>query len=140
MQMNSKKSLGLLVVAGLMFVAQLALAQANRGKITGTVTDASEAIVPGVEVTATNKGTNVQTKAISNNDGIYVIPNLPPGTYSVEFKREGFETLQRPSITLESTEAARIDEARGVRFPIYPCSREKPYHPRGGSRLWSVFV
>jgi len=84
-------------------------AQVNRATITGTVTDSSGAVVPGVEVTATNLGTNVPTKTTSNEDGIYVVPNLFPGRYSVEFKKDGFESLSRPSITLESTQVARID-------------------------------
>ena len=67
-------------------------AQANRASVTGTVKDSSGAVVSGVEVTATNKGTNEATKTVSNQDGIYVIPNLFPGQYSVEFKRDGFET------------------------------------------------
>jgi hypothetical protein len=99
----------LLVVPMLAFIVQGAAAQANRATITGTITDTSGAIVPGVEVTGTNTGTNVPTKTFSNQAGIYVIPNLFPGKYSVEFKRDGFETVLRPSVTLESTEVARID-------------------------------
>ena len=49
------------------------------------------------------------TKTVSNHVGIYTIPNLFPGPYSVEFKRDGFETLLRPAITLNSTEVARLD-------------------------------
>ena len=48
------------------------------------------------------------------SDGIYVIPNLFPGQYSVEFKKDGFESLLRPVVTLESTEVARIDAALKV--------------------------
>jgi len=103
-----------LVIAMLAFAVQGAVAQANRATITGTVTDSSGAIVPGVEVTATNAGTNVPAKTVSNDAGIYVIPNLFPGQYSVEFKKDGFETLRRPSVTLESTEVARIDAALKV--------------------------
>ena len=100
----------LLAMTCLIFIGiQTAMAQANRASITGTVTDSTGAVVAGVEVTATNTGTNVPTKAISNGAGIYVIPNLFPGQYSVEFKRDGFETLRRPVVTLESTEVARID-------------------------------
>src|ERR1035437_10591596 len=58
--------------------------------------------------------TNVPSKTVSNQDGIYAIPNLSPGKYSVEFKRDGFETLRRPAITLESTQVARIDAALKV--------------------------
>jgi hypothetical protein len=84
-------------------------AQANRASVTGTVTDSAGALVAGADVTATNLGTNVPTKTLSNQDGIYVVPNLPPGQYSVEFKKAGFETLLRPTVTLESTQVARID-------------------------------
>ena len=112
--MSSRLFLYALIVAMMTLAAQGAAAQANRASITGTVTDSTGAIVPGVDVTATNAGTNVPTKAVSNQDGIYVIPNLFPGAYSVEFKKDGFETLRRPTITLESTEVARLDAALKV--------------------------
>jgi hypothetical protein len=98
----------LLAVLVVLF-GQAAWAQTNRATITGTVTDSTGAVLANVAITATNTGTNVPTKTVSNHDGIYVIPNLFPGPYSVEFKKEGFETLLRPSITLNSTEVARID-------------------------------
>src|ERR1700730_15994116 len=101
--------LPLLVAAMLSLSNQSAWAQANPGSITGTVKDSSGAVVSGVEVTATNKGTNEATKTNSNQDGIYVIPNLFPGQYSVEFKRDGFEIVRRPTITLESTQVAQIN-------------------------------
>jgi hypothetical protein len=106
----------LLLITAAMFSLsiQSASAQANRASITGTVRDTSGAVVPGVEVTATSTGTNEPTKTVSNEDGIYVVPNLFPGQYSLEFKRDGFETLRRPSITLESTQVARIDAALKV--------------------------
>ena len=94
-----------MVLAGV----QTATAQANRATITGAVTDTSGAVVPGVEVTATNKASNIQTKAVASDVGIYVVPNLPPGEYSVEFKMSGFEKVEFPSLTLESTQVARLD-------------------------------
>ncbi len=99
----------LLVVA-----ATYAAAQANRATITGTVTDTTGAIVPGVEVVATNVETNVVAKTASNQDGIYVIPNLFPGKYSVEFNRDGFESVRHPALTLESTQVARVDASLKV--------------------------
>lgn len=69
-------------------IGQAAWAQTNRATITGTVTDSTGAVVGDVEVTATNTGTNVPTKTTSNRDGIYTLPNLFPGPYSVEFKRD----------------------------------------------------
>ena len=101
--------LSVTIVAGVTLLAESAGAQANRATVTGTVTDASGALITDVEVTARNTGTNVATKTVSNQAGIYVIPNLFPGPYAVEFKKEGFETVSHPSITLESTQVARID-------------------------------
>src|SRR3981081_4593848 len=102
--------LSFLIMAAMFSLSnQSAWAQANRASITGTVTYSTGALVSGVEVTATNTGTNESAKTVSNQDGIYVIPNLFPGQYSVEFRRNGFETLRRPVITLESTQVAQIN-------------------------------
>src|ERR1700730_17564506 len=107
--------LPLLIMATMFSLSnQSVWAQANRASITGTVKDSSGAVVSEVEVIATNKGTNEATKTVTNQDGIYVIPNLFPGQYSVEFRRDGFETIVRPAITLESTQVARIDAALKV--------------------------
>jgi hypothetical protein len=89
-------------------------AQSNRATITGTVTDSTGALVGGAEITATNTDTNVSTKTVSNQDGIYVVPNLAPGTYTVEFKKEGFQAEQRPAVTLISTQVAKIDASLQV--------------------------
>jgi hypothetical protein len=104
----------LFVTLAIVFAAPSAIAQANRATITGTVTDSSGAVVAGVEVTAVNKGSDAATKTSSNQDGIYVIPNLFPGKYSVEFRKDGFDTVLHPAVTLESTQVARIDAALKV--------------------------
>ncbi len=101
--------LNLLLALLIMLTGRIACGQSNRASITGTVTDSTGAVVPDVEVTATNSGTSVPTKTVSNHNGIYVIPNLFPGQYSVEFAASGFETVLHPAITLDSTEVARID-------------------------------
>jgi len=88
--------------------------QSNRATITGTVTDPSGAVIAGVEVTARNVGTNVETKGVSNADGIYVVPNLPPGTYALTFQKDGFKKIEQPSVTLESTQVAGISVAMQV--------------------------
>src|ERR1017187_573640 len=99
---------GVLLALLIGFMCQHVWAQANRATITGTVTDSTGAVVAGVEVTATNTGTIVPTKTVSNHDGIYVVHNLFPGPYSVQFVRTGFETVLRPSVNLNSTQVAEI--------------------------------
>ncbi len=99
------------VLLSFVLISSFLIAQANRGSITGTVTDSSGAVIGGVQVIATAAETNVATKTESNTDGIYVVPNLPPGKYSLEFKRDGFKSVVLPAITLNSTEVARLDAA-----------------------------
>ena len=97
-----------------LLLGSLIWAQANRATITGTVTDSTGAVVIDVEVTATNAGTGVVTKTVTNQDGIYVLPNLPPGQYSVEFRKDGFEVQQLPAVTLISTQVAKLDASLQV--------------------------
>jgi hypothetical protein len=102
------------LAAVIAFSPQGIWAQANRATITGTVTDSTGALMPGVTVTATNTGTNVAATTVSNQDGIYVLPNLFPGQYTVKLEKSGFETVLRPEITLNSTQVARIDDTMHV--------------------------
>ncbi len=55
--------------------------QGATAQISGTVTDQSGAVLPGVEITATQTETNVNRNAVSNETGSYVLPNLPVGPY-----------------------------------------------------------
>ena len=92
----------------LMFAAAL-MAQQDRATIAGTVTDPSGAVIPAVAITATNLETKVQTAAVTNGDGLYQVPNLPVGQYSVLFHKTGFESIERTNLTLTISQVAEID-------------------------------
>jgi Ca-activated chloride channel family protein len=64
----------------------------SMGSLTGVVTDASRALIPGVSVTAANTSTGVVTTAITNESGAYNFPSLPAGTYQVFASLPGFRT------------------------------------------------
>jgi hypothetical protein len=102
-----KNFLGALLLA--MLLAGIAAGQANRASIKGTVTDPTKGVISGVEVTARNVDTNVDTNTTTNEDGLYLIPNLPPGTYALTFRKGGFKEIVQPSVTLISTQVAGID-------------------------------
>src|SRR3989442_15248893 len=60
--------------------------------ISGTIEDATKAMIPGVTVTATNTGTGVVSTAISNEAGVYNFPSLLPGVYKVAAELPAFRT------------------------------------------------
>ena len=78
-------------------------------RLVGTVKDQSDAVLPGVEVTATSKATNIPTLAVTNDRGDYLIDKLIPGLYDVRAELPGFKTQLSVDIRLEVTQVARVD-------------------------------
>jgi hypothetical protein len=70
-------------------------------QISGTVKDQTGAVLPGVEVTATQTETGVPRNAITNETGSYVLANLPLGPYRVEAALPGFRTYVQTGIVLQ---------------------------------------
>ena len=68
------------------------------GTITGEVTDASGAVVPGAMVTIRNVGTNALRKVATNAEGLYSVPSLQPGVYDVRVEKEGFRAAARIAV------------------------------------------
>ncbi len=99
----------ILAVALILAMASPALAQSGRGTISGLVKDASGSVVPGVTVTATNRGTNALTTAATNADGLYSFRNLPLGTYSVAFSMSGFKPFTQDGIELHLGDVLTVD-------------------------------
>ncbi len=102
------------VLAGLFSLTvalQIASAQtqAINGSIRGRVTDPAASAVPNATVTVTNTGTGYVREVESNEEGYFVIPNLPLGTYEISIKKEGFETQLRPGVVLDAGTEAVID-------------------------------
>jgi len=109
-----KKHVFLLGFLALFFLAVPAWAQTDRASITGTVTDSTGAVIPGVSVTAINVDTRVQTPTTTNPTGIYRILNLPIGRYSLLIKKEGFQNVERTEITLTISQVAEINVTMNV--------------------------
>jgi hypothetical protein len=83
--------------------------QSINGSIVGTVTDTSAASVAGTSVTMVNTGTNFQQKADTDENGAYQFLSLSPGTYRLEFVKEGFQHLVRSDVRVSVQAAVRID-------------------------------
>src|SRR5205823_9481681 len=70
-------------------------------QISGTVHDASGAVLPGVDVTATHADTGISRSAVTNETGFYVLPNLAVGPYRFEAALPGFRTFVQTGIVLQ---------------------------------------
>src|SRR5213083_2332722 len=79
----------------LVLAAALCLAQTGASRISGTVTDSSGAVVPGVTVTAKNEATGVTHTQITTARGLYAFPALPVGSYTIIAELTGFKTTQK---------------------------------------------
>ena len=70
-------------------------------QISGTVTDASGSVVPGVEVTVKQAETGLSRGATTDSNGFYVLPNLPLGPYRLEAMKMGFRTFVQTGLVLQ---------------------------------------
>ena len=95
----------------LLLLAYLSAAQSPTGTISGMVTDPTGAMITGAEVIVVNDATRVQSLTKTNDEGIYVVPNLPPGNYRVQVSKVGFKTIIKPDITLNVQDALAINFA-----------------------------
>ncbi|MDQ2833970.1 MAG: carboxypeptidase regulatory-like domain-containing protein [Acidobacteriota bacterium] len=101
----SRKLRALLTIAAafaLLFSTSSIWAQiAGTGTISGTVADASGAVVAGAQVTATNNGTHLAFTQSTSSAGAYTLTTLPPGDYTVTVQAKGFES-SRQQVTLNA--------------------------------------
>ena len=86
-----------------------AFAQSPNGTMSGLVLDSSHSVIAGAEITIVNDATHAQYFAKTSREGIYVVPNLPPGSYRIQVAKVGFKTVIKPDITLNVLDALAIN-------------------------------
>ncbi|MDQ1471962.1 MAG: hypothetical protein QOJ99_3442, partial [Bryobacterales bacterium] len=85
------------------------LAQSDRGTITGTISDAANAIVPKAAVVATNSGTGVQSRTETTSTGNYTLSSLPVGMYDISVEVTGFKKYVQTGVRVQVAGTERID-------------------------------
>jgi Carboxypeptidase regulatory-like domain/TonB dependent receptor len=98
----------LLSLAAAWFAAP-AFAQVESSHLAGTVTDAQNAVLPGVTITATSPSLIGQQVIVSEPNGTYRFPSLPAGTYTLTFELAGFQTIKRTNIVLALNQTLTVD-------------------------------
>src|SRR5579859_5325973 len=83
--------------------------QSERGAISGTVKDATGAVVPGAKVVANETQTNVTINSATNGAGDYTIPNVPIGIYTIRVEKAGFRPAVLSGLTVNAATNARAD-------------------------------
>ena len=84
-------------------------AQSPYGTISGIVIDPTGAPIGGAEVLIVNDATRVQYPGRTNDEGIYLIANLPPGSYRLQVSKPSFKTIIKPDITLNVQDALALN-------------------------------
>src|SRR5262245_3011742 len=82
--------------------------------LTGRVTDLSGAVIAGVRVEATNTATNVSFFGDTNEEGLYTIPDLPPGIYRVTVQKPAFQTIVKPDVELRVQEVVALNFSMNI--------------------------
>ncbi|MGH9721193.1 MAG: carboxypeptidase regulatory-like domain-containing protein, partial [Bryobacteraceae bacterium] len=84
-------------------------AQSERGAIAGAVLDPTGAVVPGAKITVTNQNTNLAIQTTANDSGLFTVPSLPVGDYSVRVEKEGFKPSLHTGIAVNAATTVRAD-------------------------------
>jgi len=91
-----------------------ALAQQTLGGITGSVTDASGAVLPGATITIVGNQTQLTRSQTTGDSGTYLFVNLPIGTYTVTFAHDGFQKQNIPSIAVQANRTMTVNASLRV--------------------------
>src|SRR5262249_28541280 len=100
-----------IAVAGLVLIISIPIESSAQvsASIGGSVSDPTGALIPGVEVTATNVNTGISTTQLTNEAGAYQMPSLQPGTYRLRALLAGFQTATRENIQLSQGQQVRFN-------------------------------
>jgi len=94
---------------GVLLLATALLAQSNFGRILGTVTDQTGAVIAGAVVTVLDTERGISRSLVTDQAGQYDAPSLIPSLYTVRVEVNGFKRLDRPNIQVEVGKEVRVD-------------------------------
>src|SRR5262245_40868228 len=120
------------MVVGLWLGACVTPVYAQNAQVVGAVKDASGAVIPGATITARNVSTGFTRIAVTEANGDYRLPSLPPGQYAVSAELTGFSTETRPDITLI------IEQTATINFTLKPAALSETVTVTGESPIVDI--
>ncbi len=102
------------MMCSMLLTVSLLFAQSATATLSGTVVDQTGAVVPSVEITLENIATALKRQAMTNEQGYFTIPLLPPGTYTLTAQLAGFAPLRIPDIILN------VGDQKALRLQLKP--------------------
>jgi hypothetical protein len=94
----------------------LAYGQSDTGRISGTITDPSTAVIPNAVVTVKNEKTGQSRKVVANQDGLYLVTQLGPSTYTITAESPGMAPAEYKGITLQ------VGQERTLNIAVQPAA------------------
>jgi hypothetical protein len=104
----------------------LLMGQSDVGRIVGTVTDSTGAVIPSAAIVVTNEKTSQERKVIADQAGYYAIPNLPPSIYSVKAEAPSLSPAQYTSVPLN------VGQERVLNITLHPVAVTTEVSVSGG--------
>jgi len=126
--MKTSKAAWVCLTIVYLILAATALAQSTAA-LNGRVVDPGDAIITGARVEALNIDTNAVFTTLTNNDGLFALPNLPLGRYRVTVSREGFQAIVKPDIVLH------VQDVIALNFTMQVGSITQSVTVQGGAPL-----
>ena len=133
------------LVVYVLFCAMAARTQTATGSIVGTATDSSGAAVATAKVMVTNASTNAKIEVITNAEGEFTAPLLPPGSYSITLSAAGFKGLDQTGGDAVSERGRSTVFSRFSRATLWGLARPAQRHysarhpgpaPTAAARYW----
>ncbi len=109
MPSSTARSISWLVVLLCLASSTLVLAQGTGGRILGRAADSTGAVLANVKVTLVNEATGVSQETLTNSTGDYGFPQVPVGTYRLEFDLAGFKKNVQHGITVDLNQVLTIN-------------------------------
>ena len=100
--LKNRRWLLLSVAFALIFTTHVAVGQSFRGRVQGTITDDSNAVIAGASVTLLNVNTGVKAARQTTQAGFYLFDNVDPGSYSVTVEMPGFSKFTQENVLVQS--------------------------------------